>query len=108
MVQTPAQDWIKVQELKAVRLSQWSGVVTFPNHQHPRPILIYQYQGAYRAIARYCPHQDYDLSGTEVLEGGVVRCQWHGLSISILDDKSSYAVQKIAEDFYCLASHDRV
>lgn len=99
-----SEEWKKVENLKEVKLSQWSGEVCLSSNSQLTQILVYEYDGELRAIPRHCPHKDYDLIGSDVLEGGLVKCQWHGLSFSIKDEKSSYAVKRQQTDFYCLVS----
>lgn len=93
--------WVKFENLAEVKSNQWSGEVQFAHKRFPTKLLVFEYQGKLRAIPRLCPHQSYDLIGSDVLEGGVIKCQWHGLPLSLTDEKTSYEVKKIEDVFYC-------
>jgi len=97
-----SEKWLKVENVNEVKLSQWCGEVQFSEKRFPTKILIFEYSRELRAIPRLCPHQGYDLIGSDVLEGGVVKCQWHGLPLCIKDEKLSYAIKRENECFYCL------
>lgn len=105
MPELNAGNWLKVENVNEVKLSQWCGEVQFSGKRFPTKILIFEYDGNLRAIPRLCPHQSYDLIGSDVLEGGVVKCQWHGLPLCITDEKISYAVKRDDQIFYCLETH---
>ena len=90
---------IAIDAVKQVKLDQWSGEVQWPGCTAVQKVLIFQFQDQLRAIDRFCPHQGYDLVGSEVSEGGIVKCQWHGLPFSLLDPKGSYLVEKTGDDF---------
>ena len=41
------------------------------------PICLVKYEGEYSALDNHCPHQGGPL-GEGMIEGGYVRCPWHG------------------------------
>lgn len=49
------------------------------------PILLARYQGKVYAITNTCSHMGGPLSEGELIEGGCVKCPWHGSVFSIKD-----------------------
>lgn len=100
-------NWIPVEDVFPICDGQWRGSVKFTGKQQIEKILIYNFDDQFRAIARFCPHKDYDLMGTQPTTAGLIRCGWHGMAFGLLDDGCSYKVKRDGEQFYC-AEEDRM
>ena len=96
-----ADDWIMVSDVMEVSVGHWSGEVQFTKKRFPTRILMYLLDGEIRGIPRMCPHQSYDLIGSMIQDDGI-RCEWHGMHISLKDKKTSYSIKREDQTFYCL------
>lgn len=62
------------------------------------PICLAKFEGKYHALSNRCPHQGGPL-GEGLIEGGFVRCPWHGYEYSPLDGSPPGAYDDAVETF---------
>ena len=74
-----------------------------PSHRHPIKILIFNYEGGYRAIRAHCPHQGLDMEGCGVDDEGYVTCPKHGLMLDVNADEHGLSVERDDSGFYMVS-----